>query len=97
MSEPEITITHNRDESRYEVSVDGTLAGRMEYRDDGDVLVFTHTEVDQEIGVKGLASRMAAYALDDVRERGARLVPECSFVRTWIERHPDYADLVART
>ena len=46
-------------------------------------------------GESGLGSRLVQAALDDVRGKGERVVPLCSFVRGWIERHPDYADLVA--
>jgi hypothetical protein len=57
--------------------------------------VFTHTEVDPEAGQDGLGSSLVRAALDDVRGRGASVVPLCSFVRGWIERHPEYAELVA--
>ncbi|HEY0400428.1 MAG TPA: GNAT family N-acetyltransferase, partial [Blastococcus sp.] len=57
--------------------------------------VFTHTEVDPDAGQDGLGSTLVRAALDDVRGRGGSVVPQCSFVRGWIERHPEYADLVA--
>lgn len=81
--------------SRYEVSVDGALAGHADYRDEGDVRVFVHTEVDDAFEGQGVGSTLAQEALDDVRASGRRLVPRCPFIRAYIERHPDYADLVS--
>jgi predicted GNAT family acetyltransferase len=57
--------------------------------------VFIHTEVDPDAGQDGLGSTLVRAALDDVRGNGGSVVARCSFVRGWIERHPDYADLVA--
>jgi predicted GNAT family acetyltransferase len=57
--------------------------------------VFTHTEIDPDVGQDGLGSTLVRAALDDVRGRGGSVVAQCSFVRGWIQRHPDYADLVA--
>jgi len=57
--------------------------------------VFVHTEVDPDAGQDGLGSTLVRAALDDVRGRGGSVVAQCSFVRGWIQRHPDYADLVA--
>jgi predicted GNAT family acetyltransferase len=45
---------------------------------------------------KGLGARLVAGALDDIRARGLRVVPFCPFVRAYIRRHPEYADLVVR-
>jgi hypothetical protein len=58
-------------------------------------MVFTHTEVDPDAGQDGLGSTLVRAALDDVRIKGASIVPLCPFVRGWIDRHQDYADLVA--
>lgn len=81
--------------SRYEVTVDGTRAGFAAYRRKGDALVFTHTEIDDAFEGQGVGSALARAALDDVRARGLSVVPQCPFIRAWIDRHPDYADLVS--
>ena len=73
------------------------MLGVAAYQRRGDVLVFTHTEVDPDAGQSGLGGTLARAALDDVRSKGLGVVPQCSFVRGWIERHPEYADLVADT
>ena len=56
--------------------------------------MFIHTEVDQDSGRSGLGSTLVQAALDDVRAKGGSVVPKCSFVRGWIEKNPEYADLV---
>ena len=83
------------EQNRYEIRDGERLLGVAEYQRDGDQVRFTHTEVDPSAGEKGLGSRLVQAALDDVRSRGGSVVPQCSFVRHWIDKHPDYADLVA--
>ena len=68
--------------------------GLAAYRLRGSTWTFTHTEVDQVEGGQGLGGTLVRGALDDVRSRGGSVVPLCPFVRGWIERHPDYADLL---
>jgi predicted GNAT family acetyltransferase len=76
--------------------VDGESAGLAAFELDGDRIVFTHTEVDDRFEGQGVGSALARHALDDVRARGSlRVVPRCPFIRSWIEKHPEYADLVA--
>ena len=91
----EIVVVDNPDETRFEIRVDGALAGFAVYRDRGDRLVFTHTEIDDAYEGQGLGGHLAAAALDEVRRRGLLVVPRCPFIRGYIESHPDYADLVA--
>jgi predicted GNAT family acetyltransferase len=81
--------------SRYEITVDGRLAGHADYHDKGEVRVFVHTEVDDSFEGQGVGSTLAREALDDVRASGRMLVPRCPFIRAYIERHPEYADLVS--
>ncbi|MDL4771735.1 GNAT family N-acetyltransferase [Actinomadura xylanilytica] len=88
-------ISDDADRSRYEIRVDGALAGFAEYRRQEGEIVFTHTEVDSAFEGKGVGGALARGALDDVRAKGLNAVPLCPFIKGWIERHPDYADLVA--
>ena len=57
--------------------------------------MFTHTEVVPQFEGQGLGSRLAKFALDDVRRRGLQVVPVCTFVAGYIRRHPEYHDLVS--
>ena len=83
------------DADRYEIRDGDRLLGIAAYQLRGDEIRFTHTEVNPDVGESGLGSRLVRAALDDVRGRGLTVVALCPFVRGWIERHPDYADLVA--
>lgn len=79
---------------RFEILVDDALAGFTAYEPRGEVLVFTHTEVDPKFQDKGVGGALVRAALDQVRARGGRVVPKCPFVSAVIDRHPEYADLV---
>ncbi|MCW3834609.1 GNAT family N-acetyltransferase [Sphingomonas canadensis] len=80
--------------SRFELVEEGHLA-RAEYLVSRDVITFTHTIVPPELGGRGVASRLIAFALADARARGMKVVPQCPFVRAYIEKHPEWADLLA--
>ena len=83
------------DARRYEARVDGELAGFAQYRLSEGLITFTHTEVDDAFEGRGVGGQLARAALDDARSRGLTVRPACSFIRSWIERHEDYQDLVA--
>ncbi|SNR90319.1 GNAT family N-acetyltransferase [Blastococcus mobilis] len=91
----EPTVRDAPEASRYEIRDGEQLLGHADYERRGDTVVFTHTEVDQDSDRKGLGSTLVRAALDDVRAKGGSVLPQCSFVRGWIEKHDDYADLVA--
>jgi predicted GNAT family acetyltransferase len=93
-----VETSHNPAEHRYEAHLDGALAGFAAYELTDALVIFTHTEVDPEFEGKGVASALARFALDDVRAAGTRKVlPLCPFIKGWIGKHPDYADLVRGT
>jgi uncharacterized protein len=89
-----VNVTDNPGASRFDVIVDGEVAGSAFYRLEDDALAFTHTEVDDRFEGQGLGSRLAAGALDEARARGLAVHPYCPFIRGYIARHPDYLDLV---
>jgi predicted GNAT family acetyltransferase len=78
----------------YEIRVDGKRAGLAAYELEGDVITFTHTEIDDEYEGEGLGGQLARHALDDARSRALQVRPLCPFIRGWIKRHEDYQDLV---
>jgi predicted GNAT family acetyltransferase len=87
---------HNRVErSRYEIEVDGVVAGFADYRDNGREVVFPHTVIDPGRRGQGLGEQLVVAALDDVRGSGRTVVAQCWFVHEFIEAHPEYADLIA--
>ena len=91
----DITVTRNDDRRRFEATVDGNLAGFAAYRLRDGVIEFTHTEVDDAFEGKGVGSTLVSEALDQVRAEGLDVIAACPFVRGYIERHQEYADLLA--
>ncbi|WP_185995536.1 GNAT family N-acetyltransferase [Nocardioides campestrisoli] len=87
-------VRDNPDESRYEVHLDGELAGFAEYEFDDKLVDFTHTEVFEQFSGKGLAQQLAAESLDDVRSRGLQALPHCAFYAKYLAKNPEYVDLV---
>ena len=81
-------------EGRYELSTPQGIAF-AEYRPAGGALLFTHTEVPEELEGQGIGSKLVRGALDDVRARGQLIIPACPFVAAYISRHPEYSDLLA--
>lgn len=81
--------------SRYELVVDGEVAGFADYTLDGEVMAISHVEVDLDRQGQSLGSVLVSRALDDLRRRGLSVVPQCPFVRTYISGHDQYADLLA--
>lgn len=92
--EPEVAVRDNEERGRYELHVDGELAGVADYRDRGGRRIFVHTEVDAAFSGRGLGNRLAAAVLQDATERHLRIVPRCPFIRAYIERHPEHRSLL---
>ncbi len=83
------SVRHNAALSRYELDSDHGLAIAV-YHQQGDRLVFTHTEVPGADKGKGVGSQLVREALDDARRRGFKIVPACSFVVDFVRRHSEY-------
>lgn len=81
--------------NRYELRLAGRLIGLAAYRRRDGRIAFTHIEVDESCEGRGFGSRLAAAALDDARRQGLVVVPLCPFIARYIERHPEYEELVA--
>jgi hypothetical protein len=82
------------DRDRFEIEVDGAVVGFVEYRRKPGTIAFVHTEIDPEHEGAGLGGVLVSAALDEARREGARVLPFCPFVRSYIEHHPEYVDLV---
>ena len=81
---------------RYVATLDGEEAGELTFRTDAaGHRVFVHTGVEERFEGHGLAGQLATRALDDARAEGLKIVPQCPYVRSFLERHRDYLDLVA--
>ena len=91
----DVQVKKDEDAQRYEAYIDGELAGFAAYQLTPQLVVFTHTEVEDKCEGLGVGSALARAGLDDVRSEGGRKVlPLCPFIKGWIEQHPDYQDLV---
>lgn len=93
MSEPPLTIVDRPEALRYEASLDGQVVGFVEYRLAGTRRLLLHTEVEPAFEGRGIAGQMARHVLDEARANGARVTAKCPFIRSWLARHPEYADI----
>jgi predicted GNAT family acetyltransferase len=92
---PRVDITENIDRDRYEAHVGGELAGFVNYKVDPGRITLTHTEVADEFEGHGIGSQLAERVLNVARKSGLKVVPQCPFIKKYIEDHAEYQDLVA--
>ncbi|MEO6628462.1 MAG: GNAT family N-acetyltransferase [Aquihabitans sp.] len=83
-------------DGRYSLLVDGKPAGEIEFRMSEGRRVFTHTGIRDEFEGQGLAGKIARRALDDSRADDVLVIPQCPYIESYIERHPDDGDLIDR-
>jgi predicted GNAT family acetyltransferase len=88
-----IQVQHNAEGRRFETQIDGKPA-YLTYTFQGDAVCFDHTFVPEEGRGKGVAAALVREGLEEARRRQWKIVPACSYVATFIERHPEFADLV---
>ena len=69
----------------------------LEYAVAGDHVVFKHTFVPEALRGQGLAAHLVRAALAEARRAGWKVIPRCSYVATFIQRHPEFADLITST
>ena len=92
-----VTVRDNPGESRYEaLDESGAVAGFAKYHQRDGRVVFTHAEVDDAFEGQGVGSALARGSLDKVRAAGNPVVVECEFIASYIEKHPEYQDLLTR-
>ncbi|MEU4598737.1 GNAT family N-acetyltransferase [Nocardia sp. NPDC023988] len=83
-------VVRNEDKNRYDIYYGDELAGFAEYIERGNDTDFVHTEIDDAFGGKGLGSKLARYAVEDVIARGRTITPHCPFIRGWLDKHPEF-------
>jgi uncharacterized protein len=87
-------VRHDSSHQRFSAAVDGHEA-ELAYEQRGEVLCLTHTAVPEEIGGRGVAGDLVRTALEYARTEGLKVEPACSYAAAYMERHPQYADLLA--
>lgn len=87
-------IRDNPARHRFELDVDGHIAF-SEYTRSGPVVTLRHTEVPPALNGRGIGSTLVRGVLDLLRAQGAKVVPRCPFVKAYIDKHAEYADLLA--
>jgi uncharacterized protein len=94
MAGDERTVTENPDARRFELRDGDELLGWIDYLPAGTSVIFAHTEVAPGHEQQGLGSVLVRQALEEMRARGMTVIPTCPFTAAFIERHPEYADVV---
>ena len=90
----DINIIDNDNLHRYELEIDGQLA-YVEYNNIAGGRLVSKTLVPPELEGRGIASRLAKHVLQDIRDKGLKILPTCTFFAAYIQKHPDeYRDLV---
>ena len=83
------------EKGRFEIRLDDRVVGLASYHIEGTTMTLPHTEIDPSVGGRGLGTALASAVLDAARERGLHVLPYCSFIRHYIQQHPETVDLVA--
>ena len=89
-----VDVERKDDLSRYEGRVEGELVTVIHFvRHDDDVLDITHTRTRMRWRGRGLAGKVTTAALEDIRANGWRVHPICPFTVSFLDSHPEYADI----
>jgi uncharacterized protein len=92
----DLSVRDNASRQRFELLLGEDVIGTIVYDTRPDAVVLVHTDVDRAFEGRGYGSRLISGALNDIRTRGLQVVPVCRFVRAYLDRHPEYADLVTQ-
>lgn len=92
---PHFDISHDAAERRLSTTVDG-IDAELRYSQHDGRMVIEHTGVPEAIGGRGIAAALVRAAFELARAEAWRVVPACSYSAAYVERHPEYADLLAR-
>ena len=88
------TVQDNPDGSRFEITIDGELAGFVDYRRDGDEYALPHTKVFSQFEGRGVGGQLISGALTEIAARGGSVLPYCPFVPKVIRDNPQFLELV---
>jgi len=94
---PQYDVVLNEEKKRFELIEDGHMARVNYVMLSPTSIIYTHTVVPVALKGQGIASYLAKHVLDYARENNLNVIPQCPFVRAYIERHPEYDDLVQKS
>lgn len=83
------TLVDNTSEKRYEFDLGNDMA-LIEYVQGRGLIVLTHTEVPRKYEGQGIGKELVLAVLEDIRNKGLQVVPQCPFVASYISRHPEW-------
>lgn len=92
MAEP--TVRNNTELGRFEILVDGEVAGFADYEDRDGLRLFRYTEVDETNRHHGLASTLIRTSLEATRDVDLHVIPQCPFVGAFLQAHREYESLI---
>ncbi|MCU1581967.1 MAG: uncharacterized protein QOD27_1755 [Microbacteriaceae bacterium] len=93
--EPRLLVRQAEGRRRYELLLGRERVGFIQYRDEGEVRIFLHTEIEPDYEGHGLATQLIEWALNDARSLGKKVRPDCPTVAAYFAKHPELDDLVA--
>ena len=94
MANDDLTVTDNTDARRFELRSGDEVVGLVDYLPAGASVIFAHTEIQPGHEQQGFGSTLVGLALDQIRDRGTTVIPTCPFTAAFVQRHPEYADVV---
>jgi len=90
----DVKVQDDPGQSRFEILVDGTVGGFAAYRIRDDRVIITHSEIDRRFRGQGLGGQLAEQTLDQLRDRGVRVVPACPFFAGYVAEHHQWDDIL---
>lgn len=94
MSNPNESVENNKEKNRFEV-VSGSQVSKLVYQmRGGDTIDLIHTEVPEDLSGQGIGSALVTTALSYAREHNLKVIPSCPFVASYVQRHPEWNDII---
>lgn len=89
------SVSRESNPDRFEITSDGVVAGFAQFADHDGRRVFFHTEIGEDFGGQGLAGIVVEEAVTATREEGLAVVAVCPYVKKWLTKHPEHADIAS--
>ncbi|MBF9254455.1 N-acetyltransferase [Pontibacter sp. 172403-2] len=90
----EANIKHDAEDLRFYAELDGEEAELTYTYTEDDVLDMDHTFVPPSQRGKGIADQLVKAGLEFAKSQDFKIVASCPVVEAYVQRHPEYQDLV---